>query len=45
MYIITKANINFNIIEFVIGLVLMVGGFLISYFIAKFNKEDKETIE
>ena len=40
-----KNNINFNIIEFVIGLVLMVGGFLISYFIAKFNKEDKETIE
>ena len=40
-----KNNINFNIIEFIIGLVLMVGGFLISYFIAKFNKEDKETIE
>lgn len=40
-----KNNINFNIIEFVIGLVLMVGGFLISYFIAKFNKEEKETIE
>ena len=40
-----KNNINFNIIEFIIGLVLMAGGFLISYFIAKFNKEDKETIE
>lgn len=40
-----KNNINFNIIEFIIGLFLMVGGFLISYFIAKFNKEDKETIE
>ena len=40
-----KNNINFNIIVFIIGLVLMVGGFLISYFIAKFNKEDKETIE
>ena len=40
-----KNNINFNIIEFIIGLVLMVGGFLISYFIAKFNKEEKETIE
>lgn len=40
-----KNNISFNIIEFIIGLVLMVGGFLISYFIAKFNKEDKETIE
>lgn len=40
-----KNNINFNIIEFIIGLFLMVGGFLISYFIAKFNKEDKESIE
>lgn len=36
-----KNNITFNVIEFIIGLVLMIGGFLISYLIASFNKEGK----
>ena len=37
-----KNNITFNIIEFIIGIVLMVVGFLVSYYIANFNKEEEE---
>jgi putative membrane protein len=37
-----KNNINFNIIEFIIGIILMVIGFLVSYYIASFNKEEEE---
>lgn len=36
-----KNNISFNIVEFIIGLVLLSGGFLLSYYVASFNKEEK----
>lgn len=34
-----KNDITFNVIEFVIGLVLLAGGFALSYYVASFNKE------
>ena len=34
-----KNEINFNILEFIIGLILAFVGFIISYYIASFNKE------